>query len=322
CSRCVHSGCQCNYSKRRWHHPNHTKERQQPLSEERNTDADQANADVDHTTPDALLEQRLLPLKRCRLRASPATGLVGMRENAFLSDFFGCVGFLPLTSQSQIRETMVKLMVPAAPRQKPVFKSDRPHEGGQFRALEGPGTNVSGVNPLATAPSVCTFWCAVALGALAKGNPIESVASYTQLAREALAADRAGSSDADLAKASAILAYLHSFTGDMEIFCEHIDLSESFLRASMEQGSSDINTGLSEFVQHCRKVCNVYTGTIDSSWAQEKAPPKLVEVVTDGELYRYVVQSFSAFDHAVFAEARDRCAGAVGGFCYAGPHSQ
>lgn len=36
---------------------------------------------------------------RCRLRPSPATGLVGMQENAFLSDFFGCVGFLPLTDE-------------------------------------------------------------------------------------------------------------------------------------------------------------------------------------------------------------------------------
>ena len=36
---------------------------------------------------------------RCRLSASPATGLVGMRENAFLNDFFGCVGFFPLTTQ-------------------------------------------------------------------------------------------------------------------------------------------------------------------------------------------------------------------------------
>ena len=36
---------------------------------------------------------------RCRLSASPATGLVGMRENTFLCDFFGSVGFLPLASQ-------------------------------------------------------------------------------------------------------------------------------------------------------------------------------------------------------------------------------
>ena len=39
---------------------------------------------------------------RCRLSASPATGLVGMQENTFLSDFFGCVGFLPLTTQRYV----------------------------------------------------------------------------------------------------------------------------------------------------------------------------------------------------------------------------
>lgn len=36
---------------------------------------------------------------RCSLSPSPATGLVGMQENAFLSDFFACVGFLPLTTK-------------------------------------------------------------------------------------------------------------------------------------------------------------------------------------------------------------------------------
>ena len=35
---------------------------------------------------------------RCKLSASPATGLVGMEENGFLCDFFGCVGFLPLAT--------------------------------------------------------------------------------------------------------------------------------------------------------------------------------------------------------------------------------
>lgn len=34
-----------------------------------------------------------------RFSPSPATGLVGMKENAFLSDFFGSLRFLPFTSQ-------------------------------------------------------------------------------------------------------------------------------------------------------------------------------------------------------------------------------
>ena len=36
---------------------------------------------------------------RCSLSPSPATGLVGMQENTFLSDFFACVGFLPLVTK-------------------------------------------------------------------------------------------------------------------------------------------------------------------------------------------------------------------------------
>lgn len=38
-------------------------------------------------------------LSRCRFSASPATGLIGMQENAFLSDFFASVGFLPLATK-------------------------------------------------------------------------------------------------------------------------------------------------------------------------------------------------------------------------------
>lgn len=37
-------------------------------------------------------------LRRCRLSPSPATGLVGLQENAFLNDYFGCLGFLPLAT--------------------------------------------------------------------------------------------------------------------------------------------------------------------------------------------------------------------------------
>ncbi|CAM9561018.1 unnamed protein product, partial [Ectocarpus fasciculatus] len=52
-----------------------------------------------HSSSGALVACGMLPLKRFRLSASPAAGLVGMQENACLSDFFGCVGFLPLTTR-------------------------------------------------------------------------------------------------------------------------------------------------------------------------------------------------------------------------------
>ncbi|CAM9803722.1 unnamed protein product, partial [Sphacelaria rigidula] len=38
-------------------------------------------------------------LRRYRFGASPATGLVGMQENAFVSDFFTCLRFFPLASE-------------------------------------------------------------------------------------------------------------------------------------------------------------------------------------------------------------------------------
>lgn len=38
-------------------------------------------------------------LRRVRLSASPATGLVGMEESSFLGSFFDCLGFLPLTNE-------------------------------------------------------------------------------------------------------------------------------------------------------------------------------------------------------------------------------
>ncbi|CAM9619262.1 unnamed protein product, partial [Ectocarpus sp. 12 AP-2014] len=44
-------------------------------------------------------ESKDIVLKRYRFSASPATGLVGMQENVFLSNFFGSVGFLPLATR-------------------------------------------------------------------------------------------------------------------------------------------------------------------------------------------------------------------------------
>lgn len=34
-----------------------------------------------------------------RLSPSPATGLIGLKENAYIGDFFETMGFLPITSE-------------------------------------------------------------------------------------------------------------------------------------------------------------------------------------------------------------------------------
>ncbi|CAM9148614.1 unnamed protein product [Ectocarpus sp. 8 AP-2014] len=97
CSRCLGSGVQSTYSKRKPHLPQPQHRHQHHPHDPAGTKS--AEFRQRHSSSGTLVACGMLPLKRFRLSASPATGLVGMRENAFLSDFFGCVGFYPLTTQ-------------------------------------------------------------------------------------------------------------------------------------------------------------------------------------------------------------------------------
>ncbi|CAN0495149.1 unnamed protein product [Ectocarpus sp. 12 AP-2014] len=157
----------------------------------------------------------MLPLTRFRLSASPATGLVGMQDNAFLSDFFGCIGFLPPTTQSHIRGAMVSLMTRATASRRHHSPCDSPAPGRPYAIGTGDGNGtLLGETQLPMDPSTCIFWCAVALGALVKGSPLESVAKYFRLASVSLDS-YTGPANPELAKAWTILGYLYGFMGDM-----------------------------------------------------------------------------------------------------------
>lgn len=81
----------------------------------------------------------------------------------------------------------MKIMAPTYPRREEGFGTDFCREEGPLGALEDGATFgcIPGMNQSSTDPSFCTFWCAVALGALAKGSPVESV-SGNRLASAAL----------------------------------------------------------------------------------------------------------------------------------------
>lgn len=67
-------------------------------------------------------------------------------------------------------------MVTPVQRQQPTCGVDR-GEGGQVDDIAEGGKldeSLSG-RDLLMDPSTCTFWCAVALGALARGSPLQSV---------------------------------------------------------------------------------------------------------------------------------------------------
>lgn len=71
---------------------------------------------------------------------------------------------------------MVKIMAPPAPG-KQSAREDHCGEEGQFDAVarESIVSNALGGSELPMDASTCIFWCAVAVGALVKGIPTESV---------------------------------------------------------------------------------------------------------------------------------------------------
>ncbi|CAB1103083.1 unnamed protein product [Ectocarpus sp. CCAP 1310/34] len=172
CRRCVDSGSRCVYEKRRCHLPraHHEQRQRRRLGHD---GVPPGGATKQSAPAVAASACEMLALKRCKFKASPATGLVGMPENTFLGDFFACVGFVPLTTQSHIRETMVKMMVTSTPSQKSAFGRDCDED--DVLAKEGDIRILSAENQLDAGPSTCTFWCAVALGALVKGGGVASV---------------------------------------------------------------------------------------------------------------------------------------------------
>ncbi|CBN75415.1 expressed unknown protein [Ectocarpus siliculosus] len=263
-----------------------------------------------HSSSGVLLDCGMLPLKRFRLNASPATGLVGMQENVFLSDFFGCVGFLPLTTPSHIRGEMVRMMTLSTAPHRPDASYDSLDQG-QFGAIFSEDGITTG-NQLSAGPSACTFWCAVGVGALVKGSPVESVANYSRLARDALDA-YTGPVNAEVAKAWAISGYFYGFMGDTATFQEYLGLADSFLTDSIERGSTDIlPAGFAEIIR-LKQTVKVYAGNLDAAYidflgSRRREPPQVNPAANEGDLYRYFCQASAAFEELVFEKACEKSA--------------
>ncbi|CAM9219739.1 unnamed protein product [Ectocarpus sp. 4 AP-2014] len=312
CRRCVDSGNCCVYEKRRCHLPRpHQQQRQR-----RRLDRDGVplGGGTKHSAPAAAPACEVLTLKRCKFRASPATGLVGMRENTFLGDFFACVGFIPLTTQSHIRETMVKMMVTSTPSRQPVFWRDCDEDN--VLAREGDFSMPSAENQLDVGPSICTFWCAVALGALVKRGPGTSVARYSELARDAVES-HSGPVTTGVAKAWVILAYLYLFHGDTDVFQEYMARSEALFRASGACGSTEnLPVGFPEVVSH-RMTVRMFSGDassaeVESFCRQPQHAPQLNAAASETELYAYMKKAHREFEQAVYRAAYLESSDAVG----------
>ncbi|CAM9966701.1 unnamed protein product [Scytosiphon promiscuus] len=284
CARCVQSREVCSYSKRR------------PRTPSAQLAAVRARGPASHS----LLQGHATPtLKRARLRASPATGLLGMEENVFLCDFFGSIGFMPFTTQSDIRTTMIKIILPSTLQQSAMNHECGEEEelntiipGGKFGNAMGPAD-----------PSACTFWCAVGIGALAKGRPIASVTNYLRLASNALA-NFSGQPDKEMAKAWSILSYLYGLMGNEEKFHVYLELAHDFLRDAVEKGTVDtLPVGLAEIIRMGDTVKlfheDVQLEGMKSLLNQEFPRPELGELATAGELCRHLFQSARVFEQTI-----------------------
>ncbi|CAM9174759.1 unnamed protein product [Ectocarpus sp. 4 AP-2014] len=307
CSRCLGSGVQCTYSKRKPHQPQ-PQHRHQP--NQRRSAGMQSTELLRQSSSGELLVCAMLPFKRFRLSASPATGLVGMQESVFLSNFFGCVGFLPLTTPSHIRGEMVRMMTLSTAPNRLGASHDSPDQGQSGAIFTEDGITTG--NQFSAGPSACTFWCAVGVGALVKGSPVESVANYSRLARDALDA-YAGPVNTEVAKAWAILGYFYGFMGDTATFQEYLGLSDSFLTDSIERGATDIlSSGFAEIVRF-KQTVKVYTGNLDDAYidflgSRRQDPPQVNPAANEGDLFRYCCQTFAAFEEFVFEKVCENSA--------------
>eukprot|EP00903_Cladosiphon_okamuranus_P014222 g13213.t1 len=203
----------------------------------------------------------VLPLKRARLSPSPATGLIGLKENVYIGEFFRTLGFLPITSESFIRKAMVRTMFSAVQERGPGFAGFSAGGGVWCEEEEvgwGEGAVVPGAGPgdaIENAASSCVLWCTVAVGCLIGGRPKSSVNGYAQLAREALSGCFDDGSS-QTARAFTAMALLQNFMGNKEKFNKHIDFAKSIMKA-LPPGEVPIDlTDTHMFV----KACDMFHG--------------------------------------------------------------
>ncbi|CAM9144369.1 unnamed protein product [Ascophyllum nodosum] len=161
-----------------------------------------------------------------------------MPENVLLQYFFECVDFLPFTSRSNILQTMTIMVYnknPAPPDralgEKEGFGFDIARTTNRSKcAMQDGEEGCGGEDGLCPGPSTCMFWCALAIGGLAKGQNMELVSSYVSRA-EAAVEGIAGTVTVELARARTILAYTYALAGNIERFDYYLQGADTCLQA-------------------------------------------------------------------------------------------
>ncbi|CAM9578735.1 unnamed protein product, partial [Ectocarpus sp. 4 AP-2014] len=230
-----------------------------------------------------------------------------LQENAFLSDFFGCAGFLPLTTKSHIRETMVKIMTsPASLQQSANGGADCDAERRLDVIARGAEWfKVSERNQLPMDPSTCTFWCAIALGALAKGSPIESLVHATDLPASPAFRERCRRTVNWRGKLWLRAAPVPRMWRSRKFM---IWLQTTRILHAV---CSYANQGFAEIVKHKYSPfssCGQQWQMKSYRSKEEATPPQLKEAAMEVELYQYVAQSYRAYEQILHQIASNQIA--------------
>ncbi|CAM9279340.1 unnamed protein product, partial [Ectocarpus sp. 8 AP-2014] len=222
-----------------------------------------------------MVSTAMIPLKRARLSPSPATGLIGLKENAYIGDFFQTMGFLPITSESFIRKAMVSTMFRTMQERDPEFPGPEAggvagggHGWGESALVPGGGGGGGGLaraeNAVENAAAACVLWSTVGVGCLIRGRPKSSVEGYVHLAREALAVCF-DDGTAETARAFTAMALFQDFMGNEAKFIKYIDFAKSIINAlSPEKVPADLlDTHL--FVKAC-DMLEGYSHRVDEEY--------------------------------------------------------
>ncbi|CAM9613649.1 unnamed protein product [Ectocarpus sp. 12 AP-2014] len=265
----------------------------------------------------------VLPFKRARLSASPATGLAGLLENELLGDFFGCLGFLSLATESIVRGAMVSVMrannvlnqqgattparpPPAAARGWLVEEDDTEEAPvSSVRTEEACWRNAVTTED-ATLPrdaSTCILWCAIALGALVRGYPLPQVQRYVHLAKDTLASCST-SAALDMARANLAMAFVHNFLGDQVNNHRYVELANSIVSA-LPPGQ--VSLGVYDLLRYAGKSWVFEVGLaprkdIDAYWQSVAPIWKLPEKVVEQDICGLVLAVDTRIDQLVLAD--------------------
>ncbi|CAM9789924.1 unnamed protein product, partial [Scytosiphon promiscuus] len=258
----------------------------------------------------------LPPLKRSQLSASPATGLVGLQENEFLKDFYECLGFLSLASESTVRSAMVSVMCASAQERRRTASGQSPDEGAVGESPQkadegGDGRErcwkkaVSARNAaLPHNSSTCVLWCAIALGALVQGRPFAHVQGYLELAQDSLAAC-AGGRTLDTARAYLAMAFLLNFLGDTTTNHLYVRLANKIVNA-LPPG--EILPGIRDVLRYAGKAWVFERGLaskqeISDYWEDGVPIWKLPDSVVEHDIRGLVLAVDTRIDELIFEGA-------------------